>query len=89
MVAAFRNAVDFVHRSAQGRRIDIAHDLADVLHLPSLCFVLGDALRLEQGIAQAFRHLDFRQAFLRQLDQLGAEILQGRHLALALGFAGA
>ena len=85
-VGCFRIAVDFVHRRPQGRGVDVAHDLADVLHLASFGFMLGEALRVKQCVAQALRHVDLRQTLLGQGYQFGAEVLQGSTLAFQLGF---
>src|SRR5882672_2825209 len=73
---------------ADWRRIDRAHELADVLHLAPLRLVLGRALRELDRVAQTLGQADLLELVGIQLDQARAERLQLVHLALALGLAG-
>ena len=46
---------------ADRRRIDLAHQAADILHLPALCLVAPDALRFEDRFTQGLRNVDALQ----------------------------
>ena len=43
------------------RRVDVAHDLADVLHLAAPRLVPGDALAREHRVAQRLRQVEARE----------------------------
>lgn len=77
-----RDALSFIECRTDRLRIDIAHQAADVLHLPSLGFMLGHALRRKHGIAQIFRQGQLTQSLSRERDQFGAQILQCQHRPL-------
>ena len=72
-------ADDRVEPGAQRRRIDVAHQAADILHLPPLRFVAPDALRLEHGLAQRVVHWHLRDLRLGKFHQFRAERLQRGH----------
>ena len=64
-----------------------AHDLADVLHLAALAFVVGDAARLAHGVAEILGHRHAFERIFGQRDERFAQLLQRVHVALQLGFA--
>lgn len=72
---------------ANRRRIDAAHQLADVLQLASARAEGGYGTCGVHGFAQIFRQIDGSQLPLAQGYQLGAGLLQCIHVALALRFA--
>ena len=57
------------------------------MHLPAAAFEIMDALCLGNRRHQALGQVELRELAGAQLDQLGAQILQGVHVALALRFA--
>ena len=67
--------------------VELAHDLADELHLAALAFVVGDAARVADGVGQRFGHGHARQAVAGQRFELNAEVLQGEHVAFFLRLA--
>ena len=71
-----------------GRRIGIAHQLADVLQLAAACTVGMDLPALQQGIEQFLRQIELLQFIFAELQQLAAQILQRFHITLAAGLAG-
>src|SRR2546425_911524 len=76
-----------VELRAQRRRIDVAHQAADVLQLPPLALVALDALRFQHCLAQLVGDLHRAELRLGKLHQRDAERLQLVHLFLALSFA--
>ena len=83
-----RRAVPLLEPGADRRRIDFAHQLADILHLAAAALEIPDALRLEDRLQQAFRQLDLRELSGIELNQSRADFLQRFHLAFTLRFAG-
>lgn len=75
-------------RCADGRRIDTAHDLADVLFLPPQRAVGLDSLRCEDGFQQVLVEAHRLKIGFLQRDQLFAELLQRKELAFFRAFAG-
>ncbi len=82
------NAIDFVESRLDGRRVHIAHQLADVLHLPPSRTMAGEALRIAHRTTQRIRQVNFLESVRRQGDQLLPQVLEGFHFALAGRFAG-
>ena len=70
-----------------GRRIDLAHQLADVLHLAPAGFHL-EALRRAHGLIQGVGQRHLLQAIGGQRNELLTKILQRMHLTLAAALAG-
>lgn len=68
-------------------RIDVAHEAADVLHLPAPSFVALDALCREHRVAEPVGDCQLVDLRLCKLDEFHAEALQLVHLLLALRFA--
>ena len=68
--------------------IDVAHQFADVLQLPSARAMGANAFALAQGGDQRFGQAERGPVRLRQVQQLGAQRLQGQRIALELAFAG-
>mmetsp|Transcript_34351 Transcript_34351/g.62698 ORF Transcript_34351/g.62698 Transcript_34351/m.62698 type:complete len:312 (+) Transcript_34351:251-1186(+) len=77
------------HGLAHRLGVDLAHQLADVLHLPAAALEVGDLLGRLEGVVQDFRQGQRLPAAFRQFEQLLAELLQRGHVALHLGLAGA
>ena len=75
------DGVDFVFA-------ELAHELADELHLAALAFKGGDALRFGQGVEQLVGQLQALAQVRAQRQQLFAHGLQGVAFALEVGFAG-
>src|SRR5256885_15864194 len=68
--------------------VQLAHELADELHLAALAFEIGDALGLGQGIGQLVGQLQALEQVGAQRQQILAEVLQGVGLALEIRLAG-
>ncbi len=86
-----RSVVLLVQRGAHGGDlglVQLAHELADVLHLAALAFEIGDALGLGQGIGQLVGQLQALEQVGAQRQQILAEVLQGVGLALEIRLAG-
>src|SRR5581483_9978892 len=86
-----RAALERFEARADRRRIDLAHEPADVLQLAAARLVAGAALReslcLQHGLAQLLVELEAADPRLRQLDERGAQRLALVHLLLAAGLA--
>src|SRR5947208_3287880 len=76
-----------VELRADRRRIDVAHQAADVLQLPPLALVALGAFRFEHRLAQLVGDLHRGELRLGKLYQRDTERLQLVHLFLALSFA--
>ena len=85
--ARARGAAPEIEFLANRRHVDFAHELADKLHLAAAAFEVADALRVDDGLEQALRQIDLRELIGVQHDEFGADVLQRRHVALALRFA--
>ncbi len=72
-----------VELRADRRRIDVAHQAADVLHLAPLAFVAANAFRLAHRVGELFGQLELIEVRLGELDERCAERLQRVHLFLA------
>ena len=70
------------------RLLELAHDLADVLHLAALAFEVGDAARFGQRVEQLVGQLQARKQIAAQVQQVFAELLQRVAFALHIGTAG-
>jgi hypothetical protein len=68
--------------------VDLAHELADELHLTPSPFVGAGVSHFDNGIGQAFGEFERAQHRSWQLNQLGAEFLERCHVALALRLTG-
>src|ERR1700759_4947141 len=68
-------------------RIDASHELADVLPLPELRTVGGQALQVFERRGEPLRQLERVDVLLLELRQLHAKILQLGRLALARALA--
>src|SRR6218665_143176 len=75
------------HRFLDRFGIDVAHQLADVLHLAAPTFVGGDLLGGLDGVEQDLGQAQRRDAVGRQAQQVLAQRLQHMRFALLLGFA--
>jgi len=78
-----RLAGERVELRADRRRIDVAHQPADVLQLTALAFVAADALRVAYRGGQHFGQLELVEVRVGELDERCAERLQRVHLFLA------
>ena len=78
-----RLAGERVELRADRRRIDVAHQPADVLQLAALAFVAADALRVANRGGQHFGQLELVEVRVGELDERCAERLQRVHLFLA------
>ena len=74
----------FVELGADGLRVEIAHQSADILALAAQCPAAGEAPCDINRFAQRLRQRKLRQLFGRQRRQLFAELLQSFGLAFAL-----
>src|SRR5258705_7522037 len=81
-----RMAGERVELRADGGRIDVAHQAADILQLAPAAFVALDVLRLEHRLTQRVGDLQVGDLRLGQLDQRDAERLQIEHLLFAPRF---
>ena len=70
-----------------GHSIDVAHELADVLTLSREAAARRDAFREHNGVEKLFRKAERRQLGFLELDELGAQVLRRRSLALARALA--
>jgi len=77
-----------LHRCTNGFRVDMPHDLPDVLSLPAQRTARLDLTCVEDGLQQFFVQPDLSQVRLIQCDQLFAEFLQREKLAFSGAFAG-
>src|SRR5262245_64440258 len=68
-------------------RVDLTHELADVLRLAPAPLEIRNALRFQHGRAQYFRKLDGGELFATQGNELDTQLLQPEHFLLALGLA--
>ena len=84
---ARRAQLGFGHRLAQGRVVDIAHQLAHVLQLAPPAFVAARAAVLQQRVEQPFGQAQLLQARVGQLGQGHAQLLQIVRLLLEPGLA--
>src|SRR5512139_48268 len=83
------DAIERVELRLDRRRVDRAHQLADVLPLAPQRAVLGDLAAGRHRLAQLVRQFDALELRVGQLDELRAEVLQRLDLALLLALAGA
>jgi len=67
-------------------RIDLPHDLADVLLLPTQCAARLDLLRVEYGFQQIFIEIHLAQIRRFQSNQVFAEFLQSQKLPFSCAF---
>ena len=75
-------------RCLDGRRVDVAHELADVLPLSCEPTSAGDALGEHNRVVQGFREIESRKFGFLERDQPGAKILGRSSLTLAHALAG-
>ena len=68
--------------------VELAHQLADELHLAALALEIGDALGLGDGVDQLFVQRERIEQTGAQAEQFGAELLQLVAFALEIGAAG-
>jgi hypothetical protein len=66
-----RDALEGIQRGADRLRVDVAHQLADVLQLAALGLVGGEALVVLDGVAQVFVDGHLGEALLAEFGQLG------------------
>ncbi len=78
-----RLAGERVELRADRRRIDVAHQSADVLQLAALAFVAADVLRVAYRGGEHFGQLELVEVRIGKLDERCAERLQRVHLFLA------
>ena len=71
-----------------GCRVDVTHQLADVLLLSTQRTVRFDAVRLKHGIEQFIIQLHAQQVGLLEREQLFTQLLQGDVFSLSCTFAG-
>jgi hypothetical protein len=82
------SAAQVLKRCADGFRVDVPHDLADVLLLASHCTVRLDTARFHNGLKQVFVERQRSQVPFAKRNQLLAEFLSGQMLAFPRAFAG-
>ena len=68
--------------------VELAHALADELHLAALAFEVGDALGLGQCVHELVGQLQALEEVAAQRQQILAQILQRIHFALEVGLGG-
>jgi hypothetical protein len=76
-------------RCLDGRRVEFAHELADVLPLAREPAAAGDALGEEDGVVQGFGQVERDQVGFLECDQACAKVLGSVSVALARALAGA
>src|SRR5215831_9581392 len=80
-------AVPDLEARADRRRVDLAHQPADVLQLTALPLAAADALRLGHRGGERLGELDQRELVRVERHEPLAERLEGKHLLLALRLA--
>ena len=68
--------------------VELAHELADILHLTAFALKIGDALGFQDRVVQLFGQLEALEQVGAQRQQLAAEVLQLIALALEFGTGG-
>jgi len=88
-VCLCRHPIEDVELRLNRRRIDMPHDLADVLLLPPQRAILGDLATGRDSCPQVVRQLHTLELRIRKLNEFFAQRLQRFYIAFLLAFAGA
>jgi len=67
--------------------LELAHELADELHLAAFAFEIGDAFGIKNGVLELVGQVQPRQQVGAQFQQVGAQLLQFGALAFEVGAA--